>query len=362
MLSALFITLISPVNITPEAQLAWLLAVALFSIGYFIAKNTYISVKYHRNQNINRFSARIIAVFLTIGLVGFVLGTLNTIEIAQSGPRGILYNIRAGRTKQHIGLGVASFLLPFLHIGVLMMIIRGYRARQYTPFAAFWLLSVGFTLARTKLLLCLLALTTAYYLRKTVFENRRVGVKPVVFLISVLGGGFIFIGSILDKLDSGALSGILFYFTIPITTFDESIRPLGRCVDSVFEAMTLYPLNRVFKKLGMSSTLQYQCEVPQGVAKSMLSMPVLDFGMVGVLVVPGVIGVFYGLVYSQVKIESQYMILFYSLAAFPLAISFYGYDFERVVWPYYLAIITALYVIEVPVQAVWKMMVDGNYT
>lgn len=358
MITALIITVGSSTGLTPQTQVMWLLAVFLLLIGYSLTKNTHHTLRFYGEPlRPVRFDARIITVFLCLGLAGFVLGALNTYELAQSGPRGILYNIRAGRTRQHVDLGLASYLLPFLHIGVLMMIVRGYRPRQYAVFAGFWLLSVGFTLARTKLLLCLLALTTAFYYRKTILEGRRVGVKPVVFLVSLFGGGFVFIGSVLNKLDGGAFSGILFYFTIPISTFDESIRTLGRCTDSVFDATVLYPLNRMLQKLGMSNTLEYSCEIPQGVAKSMLAAPYLDFGPLGVIIVPFVIGLVYGLIYAQVKRGNPYMIAFYSLAVFSLAISFYGYDFERIIWPYYMVIFAVVYVVEGPLRAIRNLVV-----
>ncbi|SFS53889.1 oligosaccharide repeat unit polymerase [Halostagnicola kamekurae] len=348
-------------GVRPETEVIWLLFTFLFLLGYTLTKHTSNVIKFH-GENTHRawFDPRIIAVFLSLGLLGFVLGAINTYEIAQSGPRGVLYNIRAGRTKQHVDLGTASYLLPFLHVGVLMMIVRGFRARQYAVFAGFWLMSVGFTLARTKLLLCLLALTTAIYYRKTILDGYRVGVKPVVSLVAIFGGGFVLMGSVLNKLDGGPLSGILFYFTIPITTFDKSIRPLGRCTDSVFDATALYPFNRILQKLGLSNTLEYQCGVPKGVAKSMLAIPYLDFGPLGLVVVPVVIGLVYGLVFAQVKRGNPYMIAFYSLFVFPLAISFYGYDFNRVIWPYYLLIFAGVYVIGGPLQAIRNQVVDSE--
>lgn len=338
-----FINIHSNYGLSNQFHVIWILCVSLFVLGYYLTSKKAVRLKTPESSIFrSKYQHFLIRIFLFVGVIGLFLGFLNTLELAQTGPRGPFYNIRAGRTKEHIDLGVGGYFLIFLDVGTVMMIVRGYSARQYLPFIGLWILSVGFTFARTELLTALLAVTVALYYRKAVLEDIEVGYKPLMVLVSLFLSGFFAIGYSLNKLGDGAISGFIYYLTVPFQTFDQSILPLGRCTDSIFDATSLYPFNRVLQILGINDAIQYQCHIPPRAAKSVLHIPYLDFGLTGVILFFLVIGILYGLIHSQVRTGNQYMIMFYSLFSFPLSISFYGYTFDQMAWIYYFLAISSV--------------------
>lgn len=341
----LYVTYIHSADLSKTTHSLLILTVFSFFIGYMAFARLPI-VKIKSTPKDLGFHPVIISTFLLVGVFGVFLGINNTIDLAISGQGSVFYNIRAGRSQQNVSLGIVPHLLLFLHLGVLMMIVEGYNYRKVSPFAFAWVSTVGFTLSRTRLLFSLLAILTAYYCRETKIRDKNITIKPVILVLSTFVGGFLMVGGAVGKLNWGIYGTVEHYFTIPLRFFDSSIVPLRHCNDSVFEALSFYPISRIFQVLGAPIEFGYSCSYPDGVAKVMLAIPYLDFGFVGPILIGLLLGSTYALVYSYTKTGSRYSIVFYSLFIYPLALSFYGYDWELITWIYYLFILTAVYLFQ----------------
>jgi len=79
----------------------------------------------------------------------------------------------------------------------------------------------------------------------------------------------------------------------------------------------------------------------------MMAGPYLDYGEVGLVIVPFFLGLVYALIYRRVAKGSIYYITFYSLFVFPLIISFFAYEYALASCLYYVAILFVIKIWEV---------------
>lgn len=332
-----------------KSYLLYIITVTSFIIGYFYAvailkllcsssikkaiKKANPGVQYQFKK-----IKPLLNIFLFIGLIGFVLAAIKAYKFSQLGPGGPLFNLRYANTVLRVDIGIPKYMLLFLHISVLLMIL--YRKHNYKTIlflALIWAVSSMFTMARTELLLALTSVSAAYYLSsRFIYRDSSLSLKPFIITGVVFSLGFIGIAFATHKIRSSLLSTFLDYYIGPIVAFDRYV--LG------FNSYTLgwnifYPFTKLLSILGYQFISGPYVPPGQVNVFTMMAGPYLDYGDIGLVIVPFFLGLVYAIIYRGVVKGDIYFITFYSLFVFPLIISFFAYEYALASWLYYIAIL-----------------------
>ena len=271
--------------------------------------------------------------FLAIGALGWVLGALQAYGYGSAGPSTSFFlNIRYHVTAEGEGLGVAAYLLLFLHIGFLLALAArgsaGTISRTAIVFAGMALLtSTLFTLARTQLLLYLVSGVGTYLLSSRFLHHRKAPVKWIIGT-GAIGGVLLFstLGLLAGKLLTGGAYFLLAYLGRPILAFDEWILEAPGRTGGY---RTFYPLFRLLDVAGVLDSPPPPVQLSRDMFNVFTFMkdPYLDYGTLGPIVVSFAIGLLVTYIYRKARTGSPYWIVYYSLMLYPLAIAFFAYQF-----------------------------------
>ena len=336
-----------------ETYLLYILTVTSFAIGYFYAAlipkllRAHARVRIIKTNPNDRFRSAVkplLSLFLIIGLAGFVLAAVKAYQFSQMGPRGPLFNLRYANTILGADIGIPKYMLLFLNVAVLSMIV--FRKNKHSNKAILilsliWAISSLFTMARTGLLLAILSVSAAYYLSsRFIYGDPRLSLKPFIVGGFLFGLGFAGVAFATHKIASTLLQTFLNYFIGPIVAFDRYMLGFN---SHTLGWNTFYPITKLLSILG------YQFHtigpyVPPGKVNvfTMMGGPYLDYGPVGLVIVPFLLGLMYAFIYRRVKKGNYYYIIFYSLFIFPLAMSFFAYQYALSSWPYYIGILVII--------------------
>jgi len=338
-----------------ETYLLYILTVASFVIGYFFAAlipkllRAHARIRVVKTDSNGQFLSTVkplVNLFLIIGLAGFVLGAIKAYQFSQMGPGGPFFNLRYANIVLRLDIGIPKYMMLFLRVAVLLMIIfrkKRYSNKTILVFALIWAVSSMFTMARTELLQAILSISVAYYLSNCfIYWHHRLSLKPFITGFFFFGLGFTGIAIVTHRVASNLLHTFLLYFIGPITAFDRyalgfNSRSLGW--------YTFYPIAKLLSIFGYQShMINLYLYVPPGEVNvfTMMGGPYLDYGPVGLAIVPFLLGIIYALIYRRVKKGNYFYIIFYSLFTFPLAVSFFAYQYSLATWLYYMVILVII--------------------
>lgn len=335
--------------------LLYIITASSFIIGYF-----YIVVisKLMRSSSIKRTNPGVqlqfkkinslLNLFLFIGLVGFALAASKAFEFSQIGPDGPLFNLRYAAIVLGLDIGYPKYMLIFLQISILLMIIiRAHNYKTILFLTSIWAISSMFTMARTGLLLALTSVFAAYYLRDrficgdTTFHLKAFIISGVVFILSFFG-----IALATKRMKSDLWNTFLHYYISPIVAFDQHVLNF----DSYSLGWnTFYPFVKLLSILGCQFEIS-EPYVPPGQPNvfTMMAGPYLDYGAIGLVIVPFFLGLTYAIIYRRVRKGGIYSIAFYSLFIYPLIMSFFAYQYSLASWLYYIIVLSMV--------KIWEML------
>ena len=324
----------------------YIITVTSFIIGYYYVV---VIIKLMRPSSIKKANPNVLLqfkkinlllnLFLFLGLVGFALASLKAFEFSQMGPEGPLFNLRYAAIVLGLDIGFPKYMLILLHISILLMIIsRAHNYKTILFLTLIWSISSMFTMARTELLLALMSVFAAYYLRdRFIYGDSAFHLKAFILSGAVFSLGFIGIAFATKRIKSDLWNTFLHYYISPITAFDQYVLN--------FDAHslgwnTLYPFAKFLNILGFQFEI-LEPYVPPGQPNvfTMMAGPYLDFGVIGLVIVPLLWGCLYAIIYRKVKKGNIYFIAFYSLFIYPLIMSFFAYQYSLASWLYYIIIL-----------------------
>lgn len=338
------------VELHTYTSLFYLITIISFILGYFyllFVIAVYPNVTSSRTcPNLDprsqlRFNKikHILYIFILIGLVGFMLGLFKAYEFSQMGPSSAFFNLRYATIVLDMDIGFPKYMLLFLHISTLLMII--YRKYNYSIIlASIWCITSFFTMARTELLLAILSIVSAYYLSSRFIYRDTISSKPfimagIIFIIFFFGIAFV-----THRINPrGLLSTFIDYYLYPIITFDQYVLGYDKYT---FGWYTLYPFTKFLSIIGcQSEPLEIGPYIPPGQPNvyTMMGGPYIDYGNIGLIIVPFFLGLIYAIIYRGVIKCNIYSIVFYSLYTYPLVLSFFAYQYSLASWLYYLSIL-----------------------
>jgi oligosaccharide repeat unit polymerase len=327
----------------------YIITVTSFIIGYsyiVVIARLICSSSIKKAKPIVQFQAKkinsLLNLFLFIGLVGFVLAASKAFEFSQIGPDGPLVNLRYSTVVLGLDIGFPKYMLIFLQISILLKIIN--RAHNYKTIlflTSIWTISSMFTMARTELLLALSSVFAAYYLRdRFICGDSNFHLKALIISGFVFILGFIGIAFATKRIKSDLWNTFLFYYISPLAAFDQYVLNFN---NYSLGWNTFYPFAKLLSILGF----QFEVSVPyippgQPNVFTMMAGPYLDYGAIGLVIVPFFWGLVYAIIYRRVRKGDIYFIAFYSLFIFPLIMSFFAYQYSLASWLYYIVILFAV--------------------
>lgn len=337
----LYHTLSEP-SLKSTTYLVHSLAITSFIIGFIISKpfgrNTprfRITGLGGRSSSLQVTQSYIAGLFLLLGIAGFLLGTIESIQHILIGPKGPFFNLRYARTALGLELGISKYLLVFYHVFILSMIVSGQRGRYIAIFVVLWALTSIFTMARTMLFFSIFTPTVAYLLEKKYRENSSGNANKTLMLSACI----FFAGFVISGISTGKISSIthhLFNYLLgPLIRFDTFVVG-AECDSTVFGKNTFYALTRALEVLGYSPSSFHSTCVPGGQTYTMMATPYLEHGLIGLLIITAFFGFVYSGLYAMARDGNAYAIMVYSIYFMPLAISFYAYQFTLWGWIYHL--------------------------
>ncbi|WP_423837263.1 O-antigen polymerase [Tepidanaerobacter syntrophicus] len=332
-------------QLNKNTYILFLLGIISFVIGY-----CYMSIFYSSNiasrdignkpprLNQKLFSTRhlkykfLVEVFILIGLIGFCINIVQAINFALNGPGDIFFNLRYSATvldKRYYG----SYLLLFLHVSTIMLII--YRKYWNVSFrlifflSFIWGVSFTFTLARTEMLLCMIAISGSWYLSQKYIYKSKTNYKPFILMGILFLAGFFVVATVTNKVRGNLVNTFMVYLGYPIISFDKYIVDNPSVGNG---SIVLYPLIKIlsiiYKNLNFSTPGGIL--IPPGVPNvfSAIQGPYIDFGKYGVVFVFFLLGIVYRIIYAQVRKGNIWFMIYYCFILFPLVMSFFEYTFS----------------------------------
>lgn len=299
------------------------------------------TIRHRAYESFNRVKKHL----LGLGLTGILLGSLLSIYRGLSGHGSFFFNLRYANTVENQSLGISEYLVLFLHVYLLFTVIfrekNSVSIKKIITLTAIYLSTAVYTMARTNLLTGLSSVAASYVLSNKYIFKTKVKVRVLLFT----GVAFVIL-AYLFAVGTGKDGGNFFvdYMAYPITAFDTWI------LDSNIRANgteTFGFLYRIFSALNLIEYSGVELGLTSGAFNTFtfMSAPYLDFGAAGLFFIFLGLGVFYGLVYKQVRKGSPYWIVYYSILIYPLIMSFFEYQFNLSTYVYYAIILMLIKII-----------------
>lgn len=314
------------------------LAGYLFYSYFFKSK---ISIETRKNDG----NKNILRVFGFIVLFGFVINCAEFYRNGISGPFGnnFFRNVRWNSLYSGNENLIGTYSTVFLHVTACLLLQRENVNKRWKQvvFVMLLLFSSLFTMARTALLqYSVSVIYVCYFIKgRRGVEIRSVNVKKLLstsfkITILILIGFWVFsmIASVTGKLGANSVWSKDFYLYeyigYPIIAFDMnvskfpfiskgyySLGPIGK----LFGIFGLYNVSD-FASLGNAASNQFN-------VYSYLAAPYKDFGLLGVLLVSFLLGMFSGLFYWYSIRKKSVWTVFYSIYVYGIIMAFYSYQF-----------------------------------
>ena len=135
------------------------------------------------------------------------------------------------------------------------------------------------------------------------------------------------------------LNTFFIYYVGPIVTFDRYMLEFNSYTSGWH---TFYPFAKLLSIIGFQlEPLEPGPYIPPGQPNvfTMMAGPYVDYGVIGLVIVPFFLGLIYSIIYTYVRRGNIYFITFYSLFTYPLALSFFAYQYSLASWLYYIIIL-----------------------
>jgi oligosaccharide repeat unit polymerase len=319
-------------------------------IGYFYLSLIFIKRSDYSKQNAihnNNIYITVIKLFFIIGLIGFFIDLFFAFRYAITGPGSYFFNLRYANTVEgKILYGQHLFL--FFHVATLLAIINNQswniKRNKLVLLVMIWCFSSIFTMARTSLFAAIISILASYFIRYRYFEKKsKIKSKPFILVSIFLIISFWIFGIATGKIQENFISTFMSYLGYPIIAFDKYILSYaghgkGKNVFyPIIKIFNIFTNERIVPKAEIIFLERNAFNV-----FTVISDPYLDFGIIGVFFIPLFLGIFYKLLYIQVRKANLLISVYYSLLLFPLIISFFEYTFKYLSWIYYAFIIIIL--------------------
>lgn len=335
-----------------QVYILLLMGIISFFIGYFYFEVISCFVpskrKYRVIKELKPQYRIYIKIFIFLGLIGFLINLIQSFKFGISGPtNNWLFNLRYATTVLRYDYN-GKYLFLFYQIATIFCIIYrkqwGIKSTKIIIMILLWVISSMFTVARTNLLLCLLSTSSAWFFsNRYLFIQKKINYKPIITAGLVFFLFFFIVAVATNKIKGGMINTFLAYLGYPLIAFNDFIFGNPGISNGKY---VFYPIIKTISIINNDSTLMTsgQVFIPSGEFNvfTMLQGPYMDFGYYGVFWVPLLIGMVYWFIYFNVRSRNGWVICYYSLLLFPLALSFYAYTFGYVSWVYYLIIILLL--------------------
>jgi oligosaccharide repeat unit polymerase len=344
-------------QLNSKTYILYLMGACAFILGYcYLAFLYYVLISTMHQKLKNSIDCKIqlnqynkfkfvIKLFILFGLVGYCINVFQAMHYSLNGPGNVFFNLRYSNTvlsNPYYG----SHLLLFLDVATIFLIILreylGVSLRLITFLSIICLSCFLFTVARTNILLSVVAISSSWYLStKYVYKiraNYRIFLlMGVIFLII-----FFLVAAVTNKVKITYLNTFLEYLGYPIIAFDKHIVEYAGIGsgNTVF-----YPLFKFFSIIDNDISVANPINIPPGYFNvcSAIHGPYLDYGTYGILFAFFTFGCIYRLIYMQVRRGNIWYIGYYCFVLFPLVMSFYAYTYSYPLWIYYLMIFILIY-------------------
>ncbi|MFI3685945.1 O-antigen polymerase [Vagococcus fluvialis] len=207
------------------------------------------------------------------------------------------------------------------------------------------ILNAFLVMSRTDLLITLLPiliiwsrsvkLTRNKKIDKTMFKEK-VSMKKKI----IIGMGLIVLLFLMNSMRSIGEKGKLFdknnvlmqYLGRPIVAFDQWILPQ---VNESKEILILEPINKVFLQLGIIHKDSIKlAPLGQFNVYSYLRVPFMEFGLIGIVIIMLVIGIFANYIYTKSKNGNRNWLIFYAFYSYSFVMAFFDWQFGVMTYAY----------------------------
>lgn len=201
-------------------------------------------------------------------------------------------------------------------------------------------------MARTEILLCLSAVSYAWYYEKKFIYKQKIQYKFIIYISCfclLLFGVFAFLT---NRTEEGSIfNSFIMYLGYNLVTFDRYYINFPAQANGINTFKTIYTL---FKSIGVEPVFwENLISIPidqSYTTGTAMSIGYIDFGKTGTLILFFVLGYIYRILYNFLLKGNFIFVILYSFIIFPLIISFFDFTFGYILWIYYLIILLFIYI------------------